>query len=91
MLVGPQITQGLAVRNYYFDIWTDDSVAIDEGGMRFKSFRAAEQEAERTLASLASRAEQDRPLNEYVRRLMIEVRDANGRVTQVFHGMPTRH
>lgn len=79
------------MRNYYFDIWTDDSVAIDEDGMRFKSFRAAEQEAERTLACLASRAEGDRPLNQHLRRLMIEVRDANGRMTQVSRGISTKH
>jgi hypothetical protein len=74
-------------QRFYFDLQQgDELVDVDEEGMELKNFRAALKEASRALDGFALLVD-----GTHLPELTIEVRDANGHVTEVKRDSPTQH
>jgi hypothetical protein len=68
---------------YYFDLWEDGDVAVDDEGMELRDIKAAREEAARSLGDMARDAFSRSSRNTFTHDMAIEVRDAAGPVLQV--------
>ena len=67
------------MRRYYFDVFVDDRLIVDDDGMDLPDVKRVEEEAVRTLAEMV----RDKARESRDHQMAVEVRDLTGSLFQV--------